>query len=727
MEKLNRLIIIFVYCLIVTGVSAQHSPVEIKYSVMDFYALRYYPFKVNADSIVQQVIDRNKENSHSASTVYQKTSVNLVANKEFQEGFIQQLTVSNNLLYKYVVKPYGPWLQYAAPLKEDARETALTIGLHEKHEKDNVLLYSKNEGIYGFIGKQDVAYLLDELFGTIDLFKDKNEVMLLSFKSPLTTKNKDSYRFFLSSKKIQDNRPVYEVVFYSKNPLDNAFTGYLYITADGNYSLLKAIFTMNNPENLTLTKDILLTQTFETKENKSIPLKKEAVFMLGDEIKGSLLVNRTVNYTDTPEPLTASEQQVGNVVQIASQTRHFQNLQKGIHFLMTDHLTIGGEKGLLEWGPILEAVSYNAMEGLRVKAGGNTTLNLNKHFLFGGYLAYGSKDRQFKYRGDIIYSFLPKDKDIWEFPKRLLSVTYIRDLNIPGQDLMTGDRDNFFYSFSHARTRNLSLQKLAAVSYEHEWPNRLSYKIGGKYWYDRPVGRVQYFKEENGAIIKDIATSEMNVSLRYAPGEIFIQNREKRLSAREGHIELNIQHRMGFKGIFGSNYNYRITNFSADKQIYFPQNIGKVDVQLSAGKIWNRVPFPLLFIPAGNHSYIFMENDYNQLNQYEFTTDRFVAGRVNFRFNWSPVSLFCKSKVKTNIGAKAIYGPLSDNNNPDLHPELFIFNQGVKHLGNTPYVEMNIGLSNIFKVLRVEWVQRLTYPDTDGLRGSFFVTTDFSF
>jgi hypothetical protein len=682
---------------------------------------------VDADSIVQQVIDRNPADSPSAFGIYQKTAVNLAANKEFIDDLIRHSTASNNLFYKYIVKPFSPWLQYAAPLKKDERETVLTIGLHEKYEKENGLPDSRDEGIYGFIGKQDVAYLSDEIFGTIDLFKDKNEVLLWPFKSPLTKKNKDSYRFFLSAKKIMDNRPVYEVAFYSKNPRENAFTGYLYITAEGRYSLVKALFTLNNPENMDLAKNILLIQTFEIKGDKSFPLKKESLFMLGDEIRGSLLVNRTVNYTDTAEPLTDSEQQVENVIRIASQTKYFKNLQKGIHFVLTDYLTIGGEKGLFEWGPILESVSYNDMEGLRLKAGGNTTLNLNRHFLFGGYLAYGLKDKQVKYRGDIIYSFLPKDKDIWEFPKRLLNFTYIRDLNIPGQDLRTSDRDNFFYSFSHASTRNLSLQKLAAIHYEHEWSNRLSFKIGGKYGYDRPWGAVQYFKEENGRLIRDISTSEMNVSLRYAPGEIFIQNRKDRLYIRKGSIELNVHHRVGVKGIFGSDYNYQITNLSAYRQFYFPQNTGTADVQLSAGKIWNRVPFPLLFIPTGNHSYIFKESDYNQMNYYEFTTDRFVAGKVNFQFNWSPANLLSINGIKTNIGAKAIYGPLSDNNNPDFHPGLFIFNQGVKQLGKDPYVEMNIGFSNIFKVFRVEWVQRLTYLDENDSGGSLFVTTSFSF
>ncbi|GHV20747.1 hypothetical protein FACS189428_0140 [Clostridia bacterium] len=559
-------------------------------------------------------------------------------------------------------------MEITLSLKEDSGEIALTIGLQTD---------STNEAIYEFIGKQNVNYLLDEIIGDDDVLK-----------------NKEGYVYFLAGKKILDHQPVYEIAFYPKNPQANAFTGYLYVTADGNYSLAKAFFIQSNPYSTSLVRDMLFTQTFETKGNQTFPMKKEAVFALGDAIKGSLLINRTINYTDTVEPLTAAEKQVEKVVHIASQTRAFRNLKNATHFLLTDRLLIGGDKGLLEWGPITQSISYNDLEGLRLKAGGNTTLQVNRHLLLGGYLAYGLKDEQFKYRGDLIYSFLPKDKYIREFPKRLLSLSYIKDLNIPGRDLLKGTRDEFYHSFSHSGTYNMSQQKLASISYEQELQNRLSFRIGGKHLHDRPLENLQY---------DAFTISEMNFSLRYAPGEIFLQNRENRLYLRRGAVELNLNHRIGVKGALGSDYGYQITDFNAYKRFSLSPKVGVVAVQLSAGKIWNQVPFPLLFIPTGNQSYIYEENDYNLMDFYEFATDRFVAGNVNFRFNWSPFSLFSQSNIKTTWGIKALYGSFPDTNDP--------------------YMEMHIGLADIFKLLRIEWVQRLTY----GEKGSIFISSGVAF
>jgi hypothetical protein len=719
-------LIIISCCFLPEQAFPQYSPTDIKYSVINFYALRYYPFTVEADSIIKQVI---KKYAYSLPPSHQKTAIQIVANKQFLDA--QTGNLGDDLFYKNIVNPKS-WIKYAAPLKSDGKEFALTIGLNDEYRTDSTLWRSKNEGLYDFLGKQSVAYLIDEIIGQVDLFKNENDVILSPFKSPLTEKNRNIYKYFLSGTKIMDNQPVYEIVFYPKNIRANAFTGYLYVSADENYLLTKAVFTPNNFYSATFARNILFEQTFFTNDSTIFPLKKETFFTLGDEVKGNLLVNRTIDYTDITTPLSASEEQVNQVVEFASKHRPFRLLQNGIHFLLTDHITIGGKKGIFEWGPVLESVSYNKMEGLRLKIAANTTLNFHKHWLLGGFLAYGSRDEILKYGGNIVYSFLPKDKDIWEFPKRLLSVTYVQDLNIPGQDLLTGNRDNIFYSFSHTATYEMSLQKLAAIHYEHEFSNRLSFKIGGKYLYDRPMGAVQYLNAVNNSIVNHLKITELDFSFCYAPGEIFFQNRENRLYVRGGKIELNFLYRIGLKKILNSDYNYHITNLSIYKRFYFPQNRGSLDASLSAGKVWSRVPFPLLFIPKGNHSYVFDSNKYNLMNYYEFVTDRFVAGNVNFLFNWSPFRWLFASKIKTSMGARAIYGPLSDNNDPALHPELYQFNQGIQPLGNRPYVEINIGFANILKIFRVEWVQRLTYlnesyKENKTKKGAFFITGSFSF
>lgn len=420
-------------------------------------------------------------------------------------------------------------------------------------------------------------------------------------------------------------------------------------------------------------------------------------------------------------------------MEASQKTKAYGNTKTISRLLLTNYFSMAGEKGIFEVGPVSQMISYNKMEGLRMKLGGNTTLNLNKHLLLGGYVAYGTKDEEWKYRGDIIYSFKAKDRDIWEYPKRLLSLSYVHDLNIPGEDILTTNRDFFLYSFSHIPTRNLSMQKLAAISYEHELSNHFSFRIGGKYLNDRPAGDQMYYKKQNDHLqrVEDITSGELNFGLRYAPGEAFLQIREDRKNFRKANVELNFQHRIGIKNFFDSDYSYHITEISAYKGLNLPENIGKFNIELSARKVWDRLPFPFLLISGGNQSYVFKENDYNLMDYSEFITDNYIAGKMNLQFNWSPLSLFYKSKIKTNLGTKVIYGPLSDKNNPDYHPELFVFNGDMKPLGDRPYVEMNVGLSNVLRFFRIEWVQRFTYLDhyASGKKkhkGSIFFSASFA-
>jgi len=735
---------------------------------MDIQALRFYPFTVSADSIIEQFLNKKAnqlpEERYTQRNVYRKTTIDLVANKEYLDDKLQTFEAKNNFVYRNMIKPYQGWLDHTRLQSETSRHTALTTALFEDYltyytdnstnKKRSFLRASKQSNLYETIGTQNVARFLNDVFGDVDLFNSKNDILFQTLRGPLSDDANHSYKYFLSRNRVE-NGALYEIVFYPNDKTDAGFAGYLYITADGNYSLKKAVFSLNNFHNANFIQNILITHTFD-EMNQSIPVKKRNTFIVGDDIEGCALVNAIACYSlpfpqplikyepkskrspdyqskdeafwnnHRKEPLTESERQIESFLETANQTQAFKNAENLAHFLMTDHLMIGGKNGLFEWGPVTQSISYNKIEGLRLRAGGNTTLNLNKHFLFGGYAAYGLEDKQLKYRGDIIYSFHPKDKSIWEYPNSLLSFTYVEDLNIPGKDLLTSNRDFFFYSLSHASNQNLSLQKIGKIAFEREMSNQSSFKLGGKYMYDNPIGAVQY---------KEIKNAEMNLSFRYTPREKFFQNRKKRIYLQRGSVELNFNHRVGVKGIFSSDYNYHATDFNAYKKFDLPRNMGTLTTFLSAGKIWNRIPYPLLFIPSGNQSYVFERENYNLMNYNEFVTDNFVAGNTNILFNWSPVKLFApRNSIRTSLGARMIYGPLSDNNNPALHPELFAFNQGITPLGNTPYAEINIGLTNIFRFFRVEYVRRLTYLNNQtivgghrAVKGSLLFNGSFAF
>jgi len=119
------------------------------------------------------------------------------------------------------------------------------------------------------------------------------------------------------------------------------------------------------------------------------------------------------------------------------------------------------------------------------------------------------------------------------------------------------------------------------------------------------------------------------------------------------------------------------------------------------------------------------------MNFLEFVSDRYAAFNLDFHFNGfflNKVPFLRKLKLREVASAKVLYGGLSNNNNPTLNNMQLKFptdevtgNASTFILNNKPYIEVSVGLGNIFKILRVDIVKRLSYlnnPDisTWGIR-----------
>jgi hypothetical protein len=729
---------------------------------MNTHALRYYPFETNADSIVRKIIEKKAGDAAEKPClqydVYRKTAIDWVIHREFLTNQIRKGEKNNAPIYQHIIKPYLPWLKYAHLQQENTQYLTLTTALFENYytyysnsvtgEDGRLHQASRKDGLYRIFGEENMRFAADKILGEIDLFKRKNNILQRLLPGALNEEAASAYCYFLSGEKTENGERVHEIAFYTKNPQTLGFEGFLYVSADGRFALRKAVFSINSSIANSFMESVLFIQRFDVKKDTLVPAEQKSYFTFGDDINACFQVTQTtchtrVEYSESlekevftvrkendyltreeifwenhrPVPLTAAESEVKNITATALQTPAFRHTENLLYLLLSDHLRIGGHKGTFEWGNVSQTVSYNETEGLRLKAGGNTTSSLNKHFLLGGYVAYGLKDKKFKYRSNIIYSFRGKDNSIWEYPRSILSFTYADDLNRLGDDLLTSTRDNLFHSDS---SDDLSRQKIGRIAFEQEILRNFSFKIEGKYWREKPAGTIQH---------KPFTNSELSFSFQYAPQELFVQIRENRIYIQQGNIQVNLKHRTGLKGIFGSEYNYHITEGNIYKTIYFPKNAGHANIELSAGKVWNRLPYSLLLIPHGEKSYLFDKRNYNLMNPHEFVTDNFVGGNMNIFFNWSPVRLFDpQSIIRTSIGGRMICGALSGNNNPDLHQELFPFGNTVNPLGKTPYIEVNAGFANIFQIFRIEYVRRLTYPDNaKAAKGSLFVTIDLTF
>ena len=400
----------------------------------------------------------------------------------------------------------------------------------------------------------------------------------------------------------------------------------------------------------------------------------------------------------------------------------------GAKALIENYVETGTKKhpSKFDFGPINTMISSNYVDGTRFRLSGMTTAKLNPHWFFNGYGAYGLKDKKWKYEGNVTYSFRKCEFFPWEFPKHYISASYRYDVMSPMDKFLDTDKDNVFVAWKTTTVDQMSYVRDATLRYEMETLSGFSVAAMARHRKDTPAGKLQYIRNDAAkTIVPDITTAELGLTLRYAPGETFVNTKQRRRPVSLDAPIFTLSHTTGFKGVLGGEYNFNLTEASIWKRFWL-SSWGKVDVTLKGGAQWNTVPFPLLILPAANLSYITQKETFNLINNMEFLNDRYASLALTYDMNgklFNRIPLIKKLKWREVFRFRALYGNLTEKNNPfkSNNPELFDFPQRDGSYTSyvmdpkVPYLEASVGIYNIFKLLHIEYVRRLTYLNHPGI------------
>lgn len=154
-------------------------------------------------------------------------------------------------------------------------------------------------------------------------------------------------------------------------------------------------------------------------------------------------------------------------------------------------------------------------------------------------------------------------------------------------------------------------------------------------------------------------------------------------------------------------------------------------VSLTGEYIFNTLPYPLLTVHLGNQSPIYSQFTYNMMNFGEFISDKSVALRYRQYLEGlliNRIPLLNKLQWRLVATTNIIYGSLSDANR-DLISEVTPSGEKTLYTGyftGSPYVEVGYGVENIFRLLRIDFIHRLTYLNNPNVR-PFGVTFTIQF
>lgn len=618
---------------------------------------------------------------------------------------------------------------------------------------------------------------LEEIFRSINIFDNNIPILLNRFVSPLSsTLATTYYHYYIMDTLDVGGDKCVDLAFVPANSESYGFTGRLYITLDGNYAVKKVL--LNTPANINLNwvDKLRIEQEFKQMPDSTWVLDQENTFVNFYVVKGTqqLYAHQLRNYDnynfnvqnadsvfgllgalhvlpeatvqpDTfwihnrPIPLKEKEDALKDLLGQLRKVPAFNAIIKTAEILITGYIPTANDKKVtkFDFGPMNTTFSANHLEGFRMRVGGMTTANLNPYWFASGYLAYGTNDRKIKYNLKLTHSFTKKEYHEGENPVNNLSFIQEYDVYTPGQDFLFTSKDNIFVAWKVGEpVTKMQYIRKSVLQYEKEWLNGLTWKSWIMNQNNEAAGTLQYIKrDESGNLyhIKDFTTSEIGTQLRFAPGERAYNGR----SGKESVFNLSkdapvfkLSHQLGIKGVLGGDYNYNHTEISAEKRIWL-SSFGHIDAQVKAGKVWDKVPFPLLILPNTNQSITIQPEAFHMMNALEFVTDQYVSFNATYYLKgWilNRIPGIKWLRLREVLSFNMIYGGLTDKNNPTLTPGLFLLPDGTQPLGSTPYMECSVGLENIFKILRIDYYRRLTYLDhPDIKKGGIRIALRFTF
>ncbi|MEO6548717.1 MAG: DUF5686 family protein [Ferruginibacter sp.] len=703
-----------------------------------------------AVELIRQVIDHKNENRVTAYDYvqfqqYEKLQLSLT-NKP--EKLIKKKLLKN---FRFVLENQDTTTVAGKSLFPVYLEENLSDKFYRKDPKQEktVLLGQKKVNFGEYIDNDGVSKYLNKLYADIDVYDNNIIILTNQFLSPIAGMAPTFYRFYIRDTVEEDGIKLVKLYFTPRNTNDLLFRGVMFITLDGKYAVQKINLTISKNANLNFTRELRINQDFEKTPDGRYHVvlsNMMAEFALTKNASGGLMGERTVSFknyiinqpaadsvylgkgtiamentnklpdsfwvANRHQPLSKVESKVYSNIDSLTNMKSYKRFMDIATLLLAGYKSFGG----YEVGPLNAFYSFNPVEGFRLRAGGRSTPKFSKNIYFENYLAYGFKDEKFKYFLSGTYSF--NHKSIYTYPLNYVKLSYQYDTKIPGQELQFVAEDNFLLSFKRGDNNKWLYNNIFKAEYVREIGKNLSYTLGYKDIRQTPAGTLSFEKEANGEAIPNITTTELSAQVRWAPNEQFYQGKVYRIPLFNKYPIFTFRYIAGVKGLMKGQYDYHNLNLNIFKRVYLSQ-FGYADVSIEGGYIFGQLPYPLLTVHRANQTYAYQLNSFNLMNFMEFVSDRYVSANMDYYLNgfiFNKLPLIKKLKLREVASFKILYGGVRDENNPAHNEGTLKFpnSDGIQNtysLNSKPYMEVSVGVANIFKLMRVDLVKRLSYLD----------------
>jgi len=714
-----------------------------------------------AVALIRKVIENKKRNRPQSQPYYQydqyeKVEVGLT---NLTESFTQRkIWKGYRFVFDYIdstsfEKPVLPlFLQESTSTHYFRNDPKFKLSLQTG------LKVSKPEKL---ITDQSVKEVFARLNQSIDLYQNQIKLFELEFVSPIADIAPLFYRYYLGDTVQVQETLCATLDFVPANPYSFGFSGSLFVALDSTFQVLGVRMEVPKTVNVNFMQRLLLEQDFILEDSTWVVARDRLEATLGlSPGTLSLRGQRTVYYTNhlfTPAPdpeiyqyktsdfalpgnnerseafwdslrtipLNEREANIYLMVDSLNQNRSFVRLINLIKTASSGHF----ELGPFRIGSLYSLLSYNPIEGVRTRLGIQTNEKFHNHWRLGGYAAYGFGDQKVKFGGRVEYSF---DEKLSLFPRHFLHLRIQNENEFPGQFTSFLDRDNIFFSYQIGVVNKMLNFQRIQLQYHKEFSPSFGMDLFLEHREQRAVGEwaFEFYSDPEDQVteVERIKTTTAQLSFFFAPKAKWIETQNFRYIIPNARPWVSVDYRLGFDGFLGGEHHFHHLILGLRQRIFMGP-AGFVVYQVQMGKLWGKeIPFPLVHIAESNQTISFSPRAFNLMNFMEFVADEHASLMVEYHLSGlilNRIPLIRKLKLREVVGFKLYYGRLTAANNPDFDRSLIQFPRNEQGVAETysitgrPYMEISAGLSNILKVFRIDYVQRLSYLDHPNLPGLF--------
>ena len=606
-----------------------------------------------------------------------------------------------------------------------------------KATNSNGMAFENTDMVAQLVSKQEDFYFPDNTIPIINK----------SFISPLSRFGLLYYKYYLTDSLLLDNKYFcYEISFKPKREEDPVFNGTIWIN-DTTFALKRIAVTITEKAELNFIKRLKIQQDYEPfGPGAWFPVRTRFmadaanIFVVNYSQKSRIVLNQPLDpgfygselkiaYNSHDHDLaywqSSRKNSLDRLDSLALQ--RVDSLKKNNKIRISAKLVEASIKGYyntgkFEAGPWLLLYNHNSVEGSRFRLGGRTNVAFSTKWIIEGYLAYGIRDNRLKGSLQTEY-FL--NKEHWskiglQYRNDIENVGALDEFNSPGTFLT--------FATSFGGSDKMDKTQILRAWIESDLLKGMTGKLVFTLKTFEPVSPDYYFAWYSDAARTakslNYTNGEIALILRYQPKATYVIDGVRRFPVNFNKYPVfSFEYYRGLPGFMNGEFRY--DKIVAD--IYHNFNIGglgTIEYDLSFTKVFGQLPYPLLITLAGNQSIFRTSRTYNLMNYGEFVLDQALEMGMTYHMNgliMNKIPLLKKLRLRTVIGAHAAFGSFNNKLNgfydPVINPTAILpdsINGNALTRFNTlsynrPYIELSYGIENIFRFLRIDLIQRLTW------------------